>query len=56
MRKVDKLVTVAATDENLASSSADIVYRVKSYLLNLQCQKSPAGFFVFHICHFSTAL
>ena len=56
MRKAGKLVTVTAADENLASSSAELVYRVKSYLLNLQCWKSSTNFIVFYICHFYTAL
>lgn len=34
--KSSRLVTVTAADQNLASSSADLVQRVKSYLLNLQ--------------------
>lgn len=56
MRKADKLVTVTASDENLASSSVDFTHRVKSYLLNPQCWKTPANFIVFHICHFYTVL
>lgn len=54
--KSSKPVTVAAADQNLASSSADLVQRVKSHLLNLQCWEPQQISFLFHICHLYTAL